>query len=325
MAVATGRSVSRDPGRACRHGTRVDPAPARQALGGAPEVVRLAAVHLGGAPRRTPGDLSARGGRCIRAVHGARRHAPLVPVAVQLPSCALLGRVDHDRRSRRASGCQVGDDARRTVRRQLLDRCGGRTDGDHERIRPPDLPGDGLRRRRGGHGVHGRPDRLAAAQARVARSAPTRHRTARLPGEPHGRHRRRGRRRAQPGLSPARRRQGATKACLHAGRAARHAAARGDPSDLVRRGVEHDAALARCARTGPARSSGRRVGRRGSSPFTPATSCLPVLRSQPLACPRPLEVNGEPLGIDHGYPLRLIGPNRPGVMQTKWVTRLVVR
>jgi DMSO/TMAO reductase YedYZ molybdopterin-dependent catalytic subunit len=38
-----------------------------------------------------------------------------------------------------------------------------------------------------------------------------------------------------------------------------------------------------------------------------------------------LEVNGEPLDIDHGFPLRLIGPNRPGVMQTKWVTRLVVR
>jgi DMSO/TMAO reductase YedYZ molybdopterin-dependent catalytic subunit len=38
-----------------------------------------------------------------------------------------------------------------------------------------------------------------------------------------------------------------------------------------------------------------------------------------------LEVNGEPLDLDHGYPLRLIGPNRPGVMQTKWVTRLVVR
>ena len=38
-----------------------------------------------------------------------------------------------------------------------------------------------------------------------------------------------------------------------------------------------------------------------------------------------LEVNGEPLDIDHGYPLRLIGPNRPGVQQTKWVTRLVVR
>jgi hypothetical protein len=38
-----------------------------------------------------------------------------------------------------------------------------------------------------------------------------------------------------------------------------------------------------------------------------------------------LEVNGEPLHLDHGFPLRLIGPNRPGVMQTKWVSRLVVR
>jgi DMSO/TMAO reductase YedYZ molybdopterin-dependent catalytic subunit len=37
-----------------------------------------------------------------------------------------------------------------------------------------------------------------------------------------------------------------------------------------------------------------------------------------------LLVNGEPLAPDHGYPLRLIGPNRPGVMQTKWVTRVVV-
>lgn len=38
-----------------------------------------------------------------------------------------------------------------------------------------------------------------------------------------------------------------------------------------------------------------------------------------------LAVNDEPLDLDHGYPIRLIGPNRPGVMQTKWVTRLVVR
>ncbi len=36
-------------------------------------------------------------------------------------------------------------------------------------------------------------------------------------------------------------------------------------------------------------------------------------------------LNGEPLNLDHGYPMRLIGPNRPGVMQTKWVSRLVVR
>ena len=38
-----------------------------------------------------------------------------------------------------------------------------------------------------------------------------------------------------------------------------------------------------------------------------------------------LLVNGEELDIDHGYPLRLIGPDRPGVMQTKWVDRLVVQ
>lgn len=37
-----------------------------------------------------------------------------------------------------------------------------------------------------------------------------------------------------------------------------------------------------------------------------------------------LEVNGEELHIDHGYPLRLIGPNRPGVMQTKWVSKLTI-
>ncbi len=37
-----------------------------------------------------------------------------------------------------------------------------------------------------------------------------------------------------------------------------------------------------------------------------------------------LELNGATLHIDHGYPVRLIAPNRPGVEQTKWVTRLEV-
>jgi len=32
-----------------------------------------------------------------------------------------------------------------------------------------------------------------------------------------------------------------------------------------------------------------------------------------------MKLNGEPLHLDHGFPLRLIAPNRPGVMQTKWV------
>jgi DMSO/TMAO reductase YedYZ molybdopterin-dependent catalytic subunit len=33
-------------------------------------------------------------------------------------------------------------------------------------------------------------------------------------------------------------------------------------------------------------------------------------------------LNGSPLDPDHGYPVRLIAPNRPGVMQTKWVTKV---
>ncbi len=37
-----------------------------------------------------------------------------------------------------------------------------------------------------------------------------------------------------------------------------------------------------------------------------------------------VDLDGEPLHIDHGFPVRLIGPNRPGVLQTKWVSRLVV-
>ena len=35
-----------------------------------------------------------------------------------------------------------------------------------------------------------------------------------------------------------------------------------------------------------------------------------------------LELNGEELDIDHGYPCRVIAPNRPGVLQTKWVSRI---
>lgn len=35
-------------------------------------------------------------------------------------------------------------------------------------------------------------------------------------------------------------------------------------------------------------------------------------------------LSGQPLALDHGAPCRLIAPNRPGVLQTKWVTRLEV-
>ena len=37
-----------------------------------------------------------------------------------------------------------------------------------------------------------------------------------------------------------------------------------------------------------------------------------------------LQVNGMTLNLDHGYPCRIIAPNRPGVWQTKWVQRLEI-
>jgi hypothetical protein len=35
-------------------------------------------------------------------------------------------------------------------------------------------------------------------------------------------------------------------------------------------------------------------------------------------------LDGQVLALDHGAPCRLIAPNRPGVLQTKWVTRMTV-
>lgn len=37
-----------------------------------------------------------------------------------------------------------------------------------------------------------------------------------------------------------------------------------------------------------------------------------------------LKLNGEDLSLDHGFPCRVIAPNRPGVLQTKWVKKLEV-
>ncbi|MFC4607161.1 molybdopterin-dependent oxidoreductase [Streptomyces maoxianensis] len=37
-----------------------------------------------------------------------------------------------------------------------------------------------------------------------------------------------------------------------------------------------------------------------------------------------LRLNGQVLSLDHGFPARVIAPNRPGVLQTKWVTRMEV-
>ncbi|MET7422134.1 molybdopterin-dependent oxidoreductase [Dactylosporangium sp. NPDC005555] len=45
----------------------------------------------------------------------------------------------------------------------------------------------------------------------------------------------------------------------------------------------------------------------------------PAVANDPLTL-LALGIGGEPLHLDHGYPCRLIAPNRPGVLQTKWVT-----
>ena len=37
-----------------------------------------------------------------------------------------------------------------------------------------------------------------------------------------------------------------------------------------------------------------------------------------------LHLNGEVLDLEHGYPARVIAPARPGVLQTKWLSRLEV-
>ncbi|MEO1059766.1 MAG: molybdopterin-dependent oxidoreductase, partial [Actinomycetota bacterium] len=37
-----------------------------------------------------------------------------------------------------------------------------------------------------------------------------------------------------------------------------------------------------------------------------------------------LDLGDEPLHIDHGFPVRLIAPNRPGVLQTKWIDRVEI-
>ncbi|MFC8596758.1 molybdopterin-dependent oxidoreductase [Isoptericola sp. NPDC057191] len=37
-----------------------------------------------------------------------------------------------------------------------------------------------------------------------------------------------------------------------------------------------------------------------------------------------LRLGGEDLDLDHGFPARVVAPNRPGVLQTKWVGRITV-
>lgn len=51
---------------------------------------------------------------------------------------------------------------------------------------------------------------------------------------------------------------------------------------------------------------------------------LPARHARDSATLIALRLNGETLDLDHGYPCRLIAPSRPGVLQTKWLSRIEV-
>jgi DMSO/TMAO reductase YedYZ molybdopterin-dependent catalytic subunit len=57
--------------------------------------------------------------------------------------------------------------------------------------------------------------------------------------------------------------------------------------------------------------------------FYATTELPPQFATDPLTL-LALKLNGDYLALDHGYPARIIAPNRPGVLQTKWVHRLEV-
>ena len=114
------------------------------------------------------------------------------------------------------------------------------------------------------------------------------------------------------------------------GRPPRDAADGGRPADRLRRGLERPRRLERRAAARPARPrSGRRAGRRSRCPRSRSTgrfrvTDLPAQFADDDLTLLALGLGGEALSIDHGYPARLIAPNRPGVLQTKWVSRLEV-
>ena len=123
---------------------------------------------------------------------------------------------------------------------------------------------------------------------------------------------------------------GATSMSLTRADLARDAADGGRPADRLRRGLERPRRLdAACGCATCSTSSGRRAGRRSRCPRSRSAGAfrvthLPAQFADDDLTLLALGLDGEALSIDHGYPARLIAPNRPGVLQTKWVSRLEV-
>jgi DMSO/TMAO reductase YedYZ molybdopterin-dependent catalytic subunit len=70
----------------------------------------------------------------------------------------------------------------------------------------------------------------------------------------------------------------------------------------------------------PTGTSARITSLQASGPYT-RTTMEPEFVRDPRTLVA-LELNGETLDLDHGYPARIIAPARPGVLQTKWLSRV---
>jgi hypothetical protein len=72
----------------------------------------------------------------------------------------------------------------------------------------------------------------------------------------------------------------------------------------------------------PAESDVRMISLEPPGPYS--RTILPARHARDSQTLIALRLNGEILDLDHGYPCRLIAPTRPGVLQTKWLSRIEV-
>jgi hypothetical protein len=73
---------------------------------------------------------------------------------------------------------------------------------------------------------------------------------------------------------------------------------------------------------GSPESDVRMISLEPPGPYSRTT--LPAIHARDSKTLIALRLNGEVLNLDHGYPCRLIAPTRPGVLQTKWLSRIEV-
>lgn len=73
---------------------------------------------------------------------------------------------------------------------------------------------------------------------------------------------------------------------------------------------------------GTADSDVRMISLEPPGPYS--RTVLPARHARDSATLIALRLNSQLLDLDHGYPCRLIAPSRPGVLQTKWLSRIEV-